>query len=314
MDIQNLITEFASLFDKPTGLPPARSHCHSIPLVPGATSFRLRPYRYNPTQKDEIEHQVKELLQNGMIQPSSSPFASPVILARKKTGDWRLRVDYRRLNALTVKNKYPLPVIDELLDELQGAMWFTSLDLSSGYHQIQMEPLDIPKTAFQTHNGHYEYRVMPYGVTGGPATFQLTMNSILAPLLRKCVVVFIDDILVYSTNWRDHLEHIRVVFNILDKHQFKVNLSKCSFAQTSLHYLGHIISQEGVATDPEKISAVKSWPTPRSVKDIRSFLGLAGYYRKFVKNFGIMSRPLTSLLKKANCLFGPRTMIRLFKL
>jgi hypothetical protein len=283
VDIQNLITEFASLFDKPTGLPLARSHCHSIPLVPGATSFRLRPYRYNPAQKDEIERQVKELLQNGMIQPSSSPFASPVILARKKTGDWRLCVDYRRLNALTVKNKYPLPIIDELLDELQGAMWFTSLDLSSGYHQIQMEPLDIPKTAFQTHNGHYEYRVMPYGVTGGPATFQLTMNSILAPLLRKCVVVFIDDILVYSTNWRDHLEHIRVVFNILDKHQFKVNLSKCSFAQTSLHYLGHIISQEGVATDPEKISAVKSWPTSRSVKDIRSFLGLAGYYRKFVK-------------------------------
>lgn len=187
-----------------------------------------------------------------MIKPSSSPFASPVILARKKTGVWRLCVDYRRLNALTVKNKYPLPVIDELLDELQGAMWFTSLDLSSGYHQIQMDPLDIPKTAFQTHNGHYEYRVMPYGVTGGPATFQLTMNSILAPLLRKCVVVFIDDILVYSTNWRDHLEHIRAVFNILDKHQFKVNLSKCSFAQTNLHYLGHIISQEGVATAQRK--------------------------------------------------------------
>jgi hypothetical protein len=212
VEIQSLIQEFASLFDKPCGLPPPRSHCHSIPLIQGATPFRLRPYRYNPAQKDEIERQVADLLKSGMIQPSSSPFASPIILARKKTGDWRLCVDYRRLNALTVKNKYPLPIIDELLDELQGALWFTSLDLSSGYHQIQMDPQDVHKTAFQTHNGHYEYKVMPYGVTGGPATFQLAMNSVLSPFLRKCVVVFIDDILIYSSNWTTHLHQLRAVF------------------------------------------------------------------------------------------------------
>lgn len=150
VEFQSLIQEFASLFDKPSGLPPPRSHCHNIPLIQGATPFWLRPYRYNPAQKVEIERQVADLLQSGMIQPSSSPFASPIILARKKTGDWRLCVDYRRLNALTVKNKYPLPVIDELLDELHGAVWFTSLDLSSGYHQIRMAPQDIHKTAFQT--------------------------------------------------------------------------------------------------------------------------------------------------------------------
>ncbi|WVZ62548.1 hypothetical protein U9M48_012287 [Paspalum notatum var. saurae] len=169
-----------------------------------AIPFRLHPYRYNTAQKDEIE--------------VNSPFASPVILAKKKTCDWRLCLDYRRLNALTVKNKYPLPIIDELLDELTGAKWFTSLDLSSGYHQIQMDPKDIFKTAFQTHNGHFKYRVMPYGVTGGPTIFQLTMNYILAPLLRKCVVVFIDDIVIYSKNWLDHLHHIKVVFTILKEH------------------------------------------------------------------------------------------------
>jgi hypothetical protein len=297
-EIQQLIQEYASLFDKPTGLPPARSHQHTIPLVTGAVPFRLRPYRYNPAQKDEIEKQISELLQNGMIQPSSSPFASPIILARKKTGDWRLCVDYRRLNALTVKNKYPLPVIDELLDELQGAVWFSSLDLSAGYHQIQMDPKDIPKTAFQTHHGHFEYRVMPYGLTSGPATFQLTMNSVLAPFLRKCVVVFIDDILIYSATWPDHLCHLRAVFDTLRNQQLKVKLSKCSFAQIKLQYLGHVISKDGVATDPSKIEAVQSWPSPKTAKEVRSFLGLAGYYRKFVKNFGIMSRPLTNLLKK----------------
>lgn len=296
--IEQLITRFASLFDPPNGLPPNRSHYHTIPLVQGATPFRIRPYRYNPAQKDEIERQVADLLSKGMIQPSCSPYASPIILARKKTGDWRLCIDYRHLNSLTIKNKYPLPVMDELLDELQGAVWFTSLDLSSGYHQIPMDPKDIPKTAFQTHNGHFEYKVMPYGVTGGPTTFQLTMNSVLAPLLSKCVVVFIDDILIFSKNWDDHLLHIRTVFSILDQNQFKVNLSKCSFAQQKLHYLGHVISHEGVATDPTKVIAIKSWPTPRNAKDIRSFLGLAGYYRKFIKNFGIISRPLTNLLKK----------------
>jgi hypothetical protein len=191
-----------------------------------------------------------------------------------------------------------LPIIDELLDELQGALWFTSLDLSSGYHQIQMDPQDVHKTAFQTHNGHYEYKVMPYGVTGGPATFQLAMNSVLSPFLRKCVVVFIDDILIYSSNWTTHLHQLRAVFATLDQHHFKVNLSKCSFAKTQLHYLGHVISQNGVATDPGKVSVIKSWPSPRSAKEIRSFLGLAGYYRKFVANFGILSRPLTNLLKK----------------
>lgn len=207
-EVQLLIDQFSSMFQPPSGLPPKRSSVHTIPLVPRAQPFRMRPYRYNSAQKDETEQQIQQLLANGWIQESQSPYASPVLLVKKKTGDWRLFVDYRKLNALTVKNKFPLPVIDEQLDELVGAQWFTTLDMSSGFHQILVAEEDISKTAFQTHSGHYEYKVMPYGVTSGPATFQHVMNTVLAPILRKFVVVFIDDILIYSKTWAKHLHHI----------------------------------------------------------------------------------------------------------
>ncbi|WVZ69420.1 LOW QUALITY PROTEIN: hypothetical protein U9M48_018208 [Paspalum notatum var. saurae] len=297
-DIQSIVTKFSELFQPPSSLPPVRSCAHTIPLIPGAQPFRLRPYRYNPAQKDEIERQVTELLRSGFIKESNSPFASPVLLVRKKTGDWRLCVDFRRLNALTVKNKFPLPVIDELLDELVGAQWFSTLDLASGFHQILMAEEDRYKTAFQTHHGHYEYSVMPYGVTGGPATFQHEMNTVLAPFLRKFAVVFIDDVLIYSKTWDSHLNHLQQVFSALHQHQFKVKLSKCAFAKQEISYLGYVVSYKGVSTDPKKIDTVLHWPVPTSVKELKSFLGLAGYYRKFVKNFGLISKPLNNLLKK----------------
>jgi hypothetical protein len=296
-EVQHIIPEFSDLFTAPSGLPPKRSSEHTIPLLPSSSPFRLCPYRYNAAQKDEIESQIKKLLENGWIKESNSPYASPALLVKKKTGDWRLCVDYRRLNAVTIKNKYPLPVIDEL-DELGGSQWFTTLDLSSGFHQILMAEEDVDKIAFQTHNGHYAYIVMPYGVTGGPATFQHEMNSILAPVLRKFAVVFIDDVLIYSKSFQEHLDHIRQIFQILHQHQFKVKLSKCSFAKSELAYLGHVISAAGVATDPGKVAIVKNWPTPISAKEVRSFLVLAGYYRKYVKGFGSISKPLTNLLKK----------------
>lgn len=191
------IKSFEDIFEKPHGLPPHRPHQLSIPLIPGAQPFRIMPYKYNPAQKDEIEKQVAELLKLGMIQESTSPFASPALLVKKKSGEWRLCVDYRKLNSLTIKNRYPMPVMEEFLDELAGAIWFSSLDLRSGFHQVKVKEADQFKTAFQTHSGHNEYKVMPYGVTGGPATFQCVMNYVLSPLLRKCVVVFIDDILIY---------------------------------------------------------------------------------------------------------------------
>lgn len=184
-EIQALIQQYSSLVQPIPGLPPKRDGDHSIPLLPGAAPFRLRPYRYNPCQKDEIEKQIKEMLEKGLFRHSASPFSSPALLVKKKTGDWRLYVDYRRLNAMTIKNKYPLPIIDELLDELNGASWFSSLDLCSGFHQIRMAEGDEYKTAFQTHNGHYEYQVMPYGVTGGASNILGDHELCIGSFLEK---------------------------------------------------------------------------------------------------------------------------------
>lgn len=206
-------------------------------------------------------------------------------------------MDYRQLNNVTVKS-YPVPIIEELLDELVGAKWFSKLDLRAGYHQIRMVPGDEHKTAFQTHSGHYEYRVMSFGLTGAPATFQGAMNATWASVLRKCALVFFDDILIYSPDLPTHLKHLRTVLQLLKQDHWQVKLSKCSFAQQQVSYLGHVIGREGVATDPKKIQDVLNWATPTTVKKLRGFLGLAGYYRKFVRGFGLPSKPLTQMLRK----------------
>lgn len=190
-EIQSLLTEFSALFDDPQGLPPKRACDHSIPLKSHAKPVFLRPYRHNPAQKDEIEKQVKEMLLSGVIQPSNSAFSSPALLVKKKDGTWRLCIDYRQLNSITVKGKFPMPVIDELLDELSGSKVFSKLDLRASYHQIRLVEGEEHKTAFQTHSGHYEYRVMSFGLTGAPATFQGAMNDTLAHVLRKFALVFL---------------------------------------------------------------------------------------------------------------------------
>jgi hypothetical protein len=284
-----LIEEFATVFAPIEGMPPPRSCDHSIPLVAGAKPVFIRPYRYTPALKDDIEKQIQEMLDKGIIRPSNSPFSSPMIMVRKKDGTWRPCVDYRYLNALTIRGQFPIPVFDELVDELAGARWFSSIDLNSGFHQIRMKEGEEYKTTFQTHFGHFEFLVMSFGLCGAPATFQGAMNSTLKPLLRRCVLVFFDDILVYSKSLEEHMEHLRAVFQLLAQDKWKVKMSKCSFAQRQISYLGHIISAEGISTDNSKISSITTWPAPSNAKELRSFLGLAGYYRKFVKHFAILA-------------------------
>ncbi|WVZ95539.1 LOW QUALITY PROTEIN: hypothetical protein U9M48_041292 [Paspalum notatum var. saurae] len=293
---QRLLSEFEALFAEPTELPPPR-HCdHEIPLIAGAQPVNVRPYA--PALKSEIEKQVSDMLSTGVIQPSTSSFSSPVLLVKKKDQSWRFCVDYRFLNALTVKSKFPILVIDELLDELAHASWFSCLDMRAGFHQIRLKPGEEYKTAFQTHFGHIEFTVMAFGLTGAPGTFQFAVNGTLAPALRKFALVFFDDILVYSASYEDHLVHLRAVFELLQHDQWKIKRSKCKFAQRQVAYLGHVVSSKGVATDPAKIEVVLSWPVPSNVKELRSFLGLAGYYRKFVRHFGVIARPLNDLLRK----------------
>uniref|UniRef100_A0A452Y0D6 Reverse transcriptase domain-containing protein n=1 Tax=Aegilops tauschii subsp. strangulata TaxID=200361 RepID=A0A452Y0D6_AEGTS len=302
--IQRILTGFRDVFEEPNTLPPHRQYDHAITLEPGTAPINCRPYRYSPLQKDEIERQVAEMLRKGLITHSMSPFAMPVLLVKKKDGSWRFCVDYRRLNAVTIKNKFPLPVIDELLDELAGAAFFSKIDLRSGYHQIRMREGDEAKTAFKTHHGHFEFHVMPFGVTNGPPTFQCLMNALLSGPYRKYVISFLDDILVFS-----HTLHLRTVLTLLRQHQLYTKESKCSFAQPRIEYLGHVISKEGVAMDASKTSTMCSWPTTTNATELRGFLGLTGYYRKFVPRYGIIAKPLTQLLTKKGFLWSEQAQV-----
>lgn len=298
-EISNLLHEFQDIFEEPKTLPPCRKdHDHKIPLMEGSNPINQRPYRYTVYQKNEIEKMVQELMDAGTIQTNSSSYASPVVLVKKNDESWRLCVDYRGLNGMTVKDRFPIPLIEDLLDELGGSKVYSKIDLRAGYHQVRMHETDVHKTAFKTHNGHYEYLVMPFGLTNAPATFQGLMNTVFKSLLRMCVLIFFDDILIYSSSMEEHVEHLRSVFELMRSNNLFAKLSKCAFATDRVEYLGHYIQANGVSTDPNKIKDVAEWAIPISLKQLRGFLGLVGYYRRFVQSFGMIARPLTILTKK----------------
>ncbi|GKA67158.1 putative reverse transcriptase domain-containing protein [Tanacetum coccineum] len=241
---------------------------------------------------------MKELSDKGFIRPSSSPWGAPVLFVKKKDGSFRMCIDYRELNKLTVKNRYPLPRIDDLFDQLQGSSVYSKIDLRSGYHQLRVREEDIPKTAFRTRYGHYEFQVMPFGLTNAPAVFMDLMNRVCKPYLDKFVIVFIDDILIYSKNKEEHEEHLKQILELLKKEELYAKFSKCEFWIPKVQFLGHVIDSEGIHVDPAKIEAIKDWTSPKSPTEIRQFLGLAGYYRRFIEGFSKIAKPMTKLTQK----------------
>jgi hypothetical protein len=294
-----VVCEYPDVFpnDLP-GIPPDRDVEFVIELQPGTAPISKRPYRMPPKELAELKVQLQELIDKGYIRPSSSPWGSPALFVKKKDGSLQMCVDYRPLNAVTIKNKYPLPRIDVLFDQLAGDKVFSKIDLRSGYHQIKIRASDVPKTAFSTRYGLYEFLVMSFGLTNAPAYFMYLMNFVFMNELDKFVVVFIDDVLIYSKSKAEHAKHLRIVLQRLRDHKLYAKFSKCEFWLDSVKFLGHTISKDGISMDPSKVQEVMDWKPPKSVHQIRSFLGLAGYYRRFIPDFSRIAKPMTELLKK----------------
>ncbi|KAD7117060.1 hypothetical protein E3N88_04328 [Mikania micrantha] len=295
----SIVRVFPDVFpDDLPGIPSDRDGEFIIDLIQGANPIAKAPYRLAPSELHELMTQLQDLLDKGFISPSISPWGAPLLFVKKKDGSFRMCIDYRELNKVTVKNKYPLPRIDDLFDQLQGASWFSKIDLRSGYHQIKVREEDVPKTAFRTRYGHYEFLVMSFGLTNAPAAFMDLMNRVCRPMLDRSVIVFIDDILVYSKNECDHACHLREVLETLRREKLYAKFSKCAFWLHEVQFLGHVINVDVILVDPSKIQAVTNLSPPKNPMDVRSFLGLAGYYCRFIQDFAKIASSLTKLTRK----------------
>ena len=285
--------------------PPARNVDHAIDILPGSVPPNKPVYRMNPAELEELKKQLAQLQEQGLIRPSTSPYGSPIIFVKKKNGSLRLCVDYRALNNITVKNKYPLPRIDDLLDRLHGAKVFSKIDLAAGYHQIRLKEDDIPKSAFRTRYGHFEYTVLAFGLCNAPATFMRMMHEILMDGLDDFVIVYLDDILIFSRSEDEHIAHVETVLKKLKQHQLYAKKAKCEWGVTQTEFLGHICSDKGIEMDPAKVKAILDWPELTNATDVLRFKGLVGFYKRFIHQFSKIAAPLSALTGNVPWKWGP---------
>ncbi|KAI0498352.1 hypothetical protein KFK09_021593 [Dendrobium nobile] len=306
LEVSTLLQEYSDVVpaDLPARLPPLRQIQHQIDFTPGAVLPNLPHYRLNPKEQAILQDLVDDLLGKQLIQVSLSPCAVPALLVPKKDNNWRMCIDSRAVNKINTKYRFPMPRIDELLDQLTGSSVFSKLDLRSGYHQIRIRPGDEWKTAFKTHHGLYEWKVMSFGLYNAPSTFMRMMNEIFKPFLGRFCIVYFDDILVYSLDRAQHLQHLRTLFDVLRAQQLYINLPKCELLAPQVKFLGFIIVGDGIKMDPLKVSAIHDWPTPKSFFEVRSFHGLANFYRRFIRHFSIILAPITECLKSKTFQWG----------
>ena len=293
-----LLLQFGDIFAGPEDMPGRTSKLkHSIDTG-DAHPIRQPVRRIPPAKRREVTKLLDEMMKKNVIQPSSSPWASPIVLVQKKDGSTRFCVDYRKLNAVTRKDAYPLPRIDETLDTLYGSKWFSTLDLASGYWQVELHKDCQDRTAFCTPNGLFEFKVLPFGLCNAPSTFQRLMDLILTGLQWSTCLVYLDDIIILGKNFTDHIDNIQVVLHRIKDAGLKLQPTKCHFFRKAVSYLGHIVSEHGVAVDPSKVDKIKSWPIPTSSREVQQFLGLANYYRRYIKGFAEVAKPLHKLTER----------------
>ncbi|CAL9686088.1 unnamed protein product [Knipowitschia caucasica] len=297
-ELQELLSRFSNVFSTPDVNTGKCSLIQHHICTGDNPPIKQRAYRTCPEKRAEIERQVGQLLADGLVEESFSPWASPVVLVKKKGGQWRFCIDYRRLNAVTIKDSHPLPRVDDSLDALAGSMWFSTLDFSNGYWQVEVAEEDREKTAFTTGRGIYQWRAMPMGLSNSPATFQRMMELVLRGLPWHTCLVYLDDILIFSRTFEDHLGHLGEVLTRIDSAGLRLNSSKCHFAKDHVVFLGHVVSRDGLRPDPRNTDKVRSWPTPTSAAEVRAFVGLCSYYRGFVQNFSQHTAPLNHLVSK----------------